>query len=252
MAQGLIDALHQLQAVENKLRQIRDQLDRKSRAVKAQTVRLTTIEDELADKHEEVKRRQVATAQIELQFKSRQVSIDKHRQQLNSAKSNKEYSAILTQLNTERADNSKLEDSVLQEMTAIDQVNASRDQMKQELDVQRGKLVEMENIHQQERQRLEEQIAKLEDQRQEAASVVPPTALAVFERVAHSHEGQAMAQVLKSHPKREEYLCNGCNMSIPVEVVNSLMTRDDLQQCQICGRVLYLEDMINTARSTKH
>ncbi len=121
MAQGLIDALHQLQAVENKLRQIRDQLDRKSRAVKAQTVRLTTIEDELADKHEEVKRRQVATAQIELQFKSRQVSIDKHRQQLNSAKSNKEYSAILTQLNTERADNSKIEDRVLQEMSAIDQ-----------------------------------------------------------------------------------------------------------------------------------
>ncbi len=60
-----------------------------------------------------------------------------------------------------------------------------------------------------------------------------------------------MAQVLKSHPKREEYICDGCNMSIPVEAVNSLMTKDELQQCQICGRILYLENMINTARSTK-
>ena len=50
---------------------------------------------------------------------AREQAIDKHRQALNSAKTNKEYSGILTALNTEKADNAKIETEMLQLMEEI-------------------------------------------------------------------------------------------------------------------------------------
>jgi predicted nucleic acid-binding Zn-ribbon protein len=43
------------------------------------------------------------------------------------------------------------------------------------------------------------------------------------------------------HPKRDEYLCSGCNMKVTLEVINALQTRDELQTCKVCGRILYWE-----------
>ena len=50
-----------------------------------------------------------------------------------------------------------------------------------------------------------------------------------------------MADVQKPHPKRDEFVCGGCHMTITAEAVNALMTRDELQTCNNCGRILYLQ-----------
>ena len=44
-----------------------------------------------------------------------------------------------------------------------------------------------------------------------------------------------------SAPSCEDYCCGGCNMTITLEVVNLLQSRDDIQHCAVCGRILYLE-----------
>jgi uncharacterized protein len=70
---------------------------------------------------------------------------------------------------------------------------------------------------------------------------VPAEALILFERAADKHEGEALAHIEQSHPKRAEYTCSGCNMSVPLETVNALQSRDAVVQCQTCSRILYLE-----------
>ena len=65
-----------------------------------------------------------------------------------------------------------------------------------------------------------------------------------FERVAEYHEGDAMANVIKPHPKSDEFICGGCHMTITTELVNALMSRDDLQMCNNCGRILYLDKAV--------
>jgi predicted nucleic acid-binding Zn-ribbon protein len=50
-----------------------------------------------------------------------------------------------------------------------------------------------------------------------------------------------MALVERVHPKRVEYVCSGCNMSVTLEIVNALQSRDEVQTCQICSRILYFE-----------
>ncbi len=239
-------ALHRLQAVESKLRGLKDQLRRRERQLHQHRVRVRQLEDQLISRQEEIKQRKTQSAQLELDFKTNEVNINKLRAQLNAAKNNKEYSAILTQLNTERADNSKLEERILEELTAVDQIKSALGDMEKNLESQRRELETEENECREYKQALQVQIDQLESERTSVAQEVPPTDLAIFQRVAEAHEGEAMAKIIK--PSRDqEFICDGCNMSIPMEKVNSLLTRDELQLCNICGRILYLENETSSA-----
>ena len=91
--------------------------------------------------------------------------------------------------------------------------------------------------------RLSNQLADLEAQRDAAAEEISPQALNLFERACEKHDGEATAVVKKVHPKREEYICSGCNMSVRLETVNSLrISRDTVLQCEICSRILFIEE----------
>ena len=57
---------------------------------------------------------------LELELKSRDEHIEKLRNHLNLARTNKEYSALLTELNTAKADDSKLETQVLELMRNVE------------------------------------------------------------------------------------------------------------------------------------
>jgi predicted nucleic acid-binding Zn-ribbon protein len=233
-------ALHKLQAVETKLRGLKDQLRRKDRHLQQHRLRLKQLEDQLNVRQEEIKKRKTQASQLELDFKAKEADIGKLRAQLNVAKNNKEYSAILTQLNTERADNAKLEEKILEELTAVDQTKNSVLDMEKTLEAQKNELATEEESSKDARQELQNQINVLEDERKKVAEEVPLSDLMVFEKVADVHDGEAMAKVVK--PTREqEYICDGCNMSIPMEKVNALLTKDQLQVCNICGRILYVE-----------
>jgi predicted nucleic acid-binding Zn-ribbon protein len=50
-----------------------------------------------------------------------------------------------------------------------------------------------------------------------------------------------MAQIIQPHAKREEFICGGCQMGIPLQKVNAILGTDDIQTCDVCGRILYLE-----------
>ena len=59
--------------------------------------------------------------------------------------------------------------------------------------------------------------------------------------IAEHHDSEAMAQIVKPNDKREEFICSGCQMSIPLENVNALMnSSNEIQTCHVCGRILYL------------
>ena len=83
------------------------------RSVIFQENQLRTLQNELEAKQEEIKLTRIQTDRMELELKSRDERISKLRARLNLAKTNKEYSATLTELNTSKADNSKIENQIL-------------------------------------------------------------------------------------------------------------------------------------------
>lgn len=236
-----LEALCRLQAVELQLAEFRHAREAKTRRIEYHKRQIAKTEEKLQKSRASFRERQSRLDAIQLDITAREESVDKHRQALNKAKTNKEYAAILTAMNTEKADNSKLETQLLQLMDVcqgLKDETALADAEKASLLEDLARAQEVLNTYDAESQ---QQRDSLQAERDACAEKVPPTALANFDRVAEHHDGEAMVPVVKLHPKRDEYVCSGCNMKLTLEVTNSLQSRDEIQICKVCGRILYLE-----------
>ncbi len=236
-----VDALHTLQQIELELRSVRDRLESKRRAVRAQQRRLAQIEQQIADVHAQTRAAQTEADRIELDRRTHEEHIAKLREGLNRAKTNKEYAALLTQLNTDKADTMKLEDRVLAGLTRVDELKKQEADLRAQLDKEKAREAELEQSASDLEGKLSGQLQSLESRREEAAQAIPPDALRVFERACERHEGVGIAIIARTHPKRAEFTCSGCNMGVTLEMINALQTREDVQLCQTCGRILYLD-----------
>jgi predicted nucleic acid-binding Zn-ribbon protein len=236
----LLSGLIQLQSVENRLRAAKAKLTRCRRNVILQENQVRTLTNAFEAKKEEIQLTKVQSERLELELKSRDESIAKLRTALNSAKTNKEYAALLTQLNTTKADNSKIETQILDLMKVIE---ADETECK---DIQ-GQIEEHKTILDQKRKdaeqlavKYQQEIDQIQAEWDETARNVPADARQIFSRVADTYDGEALA-VVEQHQIGTSYSCTGCFMSVTPESVNLLMTNDDIIRCPNCTRILVLK-----------
>ncbi|MGC9454562.1 MAG: zinc ribbon domain-containing protein [Phycisphaerae bacterium] len=238
----VLAGLLRLQSVETQRAQVRQRLRSRQRAVQMQQGEIEQLQQQQQDLREQVQQKRREADSLELELKSREDDVSRLRVSLNSARTNKEYSGILTQINTIKADNSKLEESALSMMQEIESLSEQVAQVGQRIENETKRLEGIQQSNSAEIQRLNEMLRDLDAKRAEAASQVPPEALATFDRIAENYDGEAMAQI-EVHGKKPPYtyVCGGCFMSLSAEHANALQTRDEIRTCDNCGRILYLE-----------
>jgi len=236
-----LEALHRLQDVELQLAAIRGKRESKVRRVESQKRLAAEADERLEQTVRALRDRQKRLDLVQLDVAVRDESVKKHREALNSARTNKEYSAILAAMNTEKADNAKLESTILSLMEEIQTLEANADQLRLERAAVGEGVRAAEQALREFDDGCREKTDRLQERREECSAHIAPSTLLAFTRVADHHDGEAMASVVKMHPKRDEYVCEGCNMKLTLESVNALRTRDEIQLCHVCGRILYLE-----------
>lgn len=236
-----LQALLELQEIELQIVEIRRQLGRREKAVAAQAGRLSSGNTALSAERDEIRREQMKVDALDLEIKSRSAQISKVREQLNAARTNKEYAALLSQLNTEKADLSRVETTALELMGKLETRRAELAQREQAGGSDAARLEQLRAELEQARQSFAERLAALNQRRAAAAGRLPPEALNVFNRVSERYDGEAMARLSRANPRRDDYVCEGCNMSVSAERANALLTRDEVQTCKNCGRILFIE-----------
>jgi len=239
---GLLESLRNLQAVEHDLAQVRSRLRSRKSAVALQERKINQLTEEYDALHQQSLTKRAEADSQEVDLKARDAQVAKLRGSLNNAKTNKEYAAILTQINTIKADNAKLEEHILRIMQDVDAVNAEAQQIRQSIESEQKRLADIRQTSQQEIDRLNGMMEELTAKRAQAAQDVPREALAAFERIAANYDGEAMA-VVEVHGKKPPYtyVCGGCFMGLNPEHANALHVRDEIRTCDNCGRILYIE-----------
>lgn len=178
---------------------------------------------------------------LELELKGRDERIAKLRAALNMAKTNKEYAAILSELNTSKADNAKIENQVLDLMKNIEVDEAGCVQIQEQIDEQKAKVNQLRRDTEVKAAKYEAEIKDIQAEWDQMAKTIPPEVLEVFKRVAETYDGEALAAAGKEIEKTEVFSCGGCFMRLPAENVNQLMTKDDIIRCSNCTRILVLK-----------
>ncbi len=238
----VLNGLIKLQSVENRLRAVKSKLARCRRTVIFQENQLRSLQNGLEAKKEEIKMTRIQVDRFELDLKHRDDGISRLRAALNMAKTNKEYSAILTELNTSKADNSKIENQALDLMKNIEADQAASAEFQEQIDEHKGKLDQLRKDAEVKTMEYEAEIAEIQVEWDAAAKEVPAETLQIFNRVAETYDGEALAVAGKQNEKVELFSCGGCFMGIPAEVINRLMTWDEIIRCSNCTRILILRE----------
>lgn len=237
---AVLESLLALQDIELQIVDIRRQLLAKERGVKRQAAKLRSAADALATEREELKRTQMQQDEIDVDLKTRDATVSRLRDNLNTVRTNKEYAAVLSQLNNEKADKTRLEARAFELLEAVEAKKRSYVEHEQAVQHETQRLADLERQLAQAQSSFEQRLAALQQQRDQAAEALDGKTLDLFNRISERYEGEVMARVTQVHPRRQEYLCEGCNMSLAAERANLLMTRDDVITCDNCGRILHI------------
>ncbi|MCD4830415.1 MAG: hypothetical protein K8R02_01245 [Anaerohalosphaeraceae bacterium] len=238
----VLNALIKLQTVENTLRAAKAKLTRCRRAVILKENQLRALQNSLEAKKEEIQLTQIQVDRLELELKSRDETLAKYRAALNTAKSNKEYAAILTELNTNQADNSKIESQSLELMKNIDADNAQCEEIKAQIAQQKDELAQVRIDTEERAKKFEAEIEGIKQEWTHASADVPEKVLELFGKVAETYDGEAIADV-ENHDGSGSYTCGGCFMGLTNETANMLMTKDEIIRCPNCARILVMKQM---------
>ncbi len=248
-----ITALLALQAVERQLAQVRGRLRARKSGVSAQQKKIDQLRADYDALREKALTRRRDADRLELDLRQRDEQVTKQRAALNTAKTNKEYAAILTHINTLRADNSKLEEEALAIIQEVEVINQDAAKLLAQVEQEQQRLTEIQNFTSGEIERLETMAADLSQKRVAAAQAVAPEILEQFDRLAETYEGEAMALIEpqggSARKGPESYVCGGCYMTLSPEHVVALLSREDLRTCNNCGRILYLQQHADKAKS---
>jgi len=239
---SLLNGLIKLQSVENRLRAVKAKLSRCRRNVIIQENQVRSLQNALEAKAEEIQLTKIQSDRLELELKTQDEAIARLRASLNAAKTNKEYAAVLTQLNTTKADNSKIETQILELLKNIEADEAESKEIQSQIDEQKQKLEQTRKETEIAAAKFEAEITEIQNQWTQVAETIPSVPLEVFKRVAETYDGEALAVIDKQEGKTEAYSCGGCFMGITAESVNLLMTKDDIIRCPNCTRILILEN----------
>ncbi len=236
----VLNGLIKLQSVENRLRAAKAKLARSRRSVIIQENQVRTLQSALEAKKEEAQLTKVQCDRLELELKTRDAEVNKLRGLLNNAKTNKEYAAVLTMLNTTKADNSKIETQILELMKGLEADEEECQSIRKQIGDQKQTLEETRKKAEASASEHEREIENIQAEWDDVAKAIPANCLVVFNRVAETYDGEAVVKVEEQEGRSDAFSCGGCFMGITAESVNLLMTRDEIIRCPNCTRILVL------------
>ncbi|MCP4254813.1 MAG: hypothetical protein GY775_15695 [Candidatus Scalindua sp.] len=230
-----IDVLKRVQSLKNKIEELEASQKRRKQDVQKKK---DLIEEEkaLAEKKKEEKVTvQKDIDRKELDLKTNEGEIAKYNVQLNSIKTNKEYSALITEIGSKKADMSILEDEILDTMSRLEIANQGLEKATENLKNEEQSLKDLINSVDAEVKETDTEIEKIKGEQNKYIDLLDEHSLNSYNRLSNIKGGKAIVPVVGN-------VCGGCSMNITTQTLNELMGNKDLVFCRSCSRILYLDE----------
>ncbi|MBI1336454.1 MAG: hypothetical protein GC164_05775 [Phycisphaera sp.] len=248
----LQDQLRELFHLDQQVRGLRTRLDAAQRRLKIQKTKAEQIQRQMQELASQYKQAQAAAGNFETEVKQAEQRVNKLREQMNTVTSNKEYSALLVEVNTLKLEKGKVEEKALEQMTKADLLKQEVVELDAKLTEQNKLVAAAEAEVKESRDEVGARLDEAQSQRDAAATTIPPEVKVTFDRLLEAHDGEAMANIIEENRRAMEYTCGGCYIQVPVELVNALSTRpDEMILCPSCKRILYIDKELKGALAGK-
>ncbi|MBI4476993.1 MAG: hypothetical protein HY654_07450 [Acidobacteria bacterium] len=238
-----LERLIRLQQIDTFVESARRTVADQPAHVQALESRLDEAKRRLTVAQEALSANQAARRTLEKDLAAQQGRLSKFKDQLMEVKTNREYTAMLKEIDVAQQEVRRTEDRLLERMLEADELSGAVKTAEKGLAAERTEI-------QQEREALDQEIAKLKTdldasvgQRQALVKQIDPRALSIFETVARGRKGLAVAEA-------KDGLCTICHVRLRPQKFNDIRRNDDILQCDSCQRILYYAGPASAAAST--
>ncbi len=222
----------QLAGLEGRLRKAERFLSEQSRQLEALAKQMQVIAGQ-------VRQLKATSGNLENEIREFDEHIERHRTQMGNAQTNKEYKALLVEVNTFKAERDKREEEAIGLLTKIDELTAQAGELSA-AHAEREKMRKVAEGERTERQsEIKDRVDELHGNRELLLKEVPADVLLVYDELVIQLDEDAMAELEIADRKRHEYTCGSCMMGIPMEAAISLLS-GKITRCPSCGCILYL------------
>ncbi|MGV6813488.1 MAG: zinc ribbon domain-containing protein [Phycisphaerales bacterium] len=227
--------------VDIELKGLQDRLKAAERFLGEQTQKLADLGDQAESLNAQIRQLKATTSNAEGESERLRLRIDELREKMNSASTNKEYKALLSEVNNLKEQRAVHDEQAIEGLEKIEELNAKLKEL-EESKVDRDKVRGVAETDRQKRaDEIAEKLAELRAKRETLVVDVPKSALVIYEELLESRGDDAMAPMEIVDRKRHEYVCGSSMMSVPMEVAASLM-QGKLTLSPNDGCILYLTE----------
>lgn len=224
-----------LQDIELKSAELHQQLSdipRQVQDLSDELGRLTSAHEErVAHAKELANRRRTLEGQVEML----QTKLSRLKDQLMTVKTNKEYTAMLHEIQTAEAQIREEEDRILEVMEEMEARDQDLEAARRELDTQSAGLRDSIRAAGDSVPGLEEELARLGAEKEAVEALVDRELLARYRQIAAARKGVALAEA------RDE-LCSCCHVRIRPQMYADLLRTDAILYCDSCSRILFTRE----------
>ena len=229
-----LEFLWELQKIDLDLKHIKEERERYPREIKKMDERMSIEKERLQTEKGKVDLLEKERREKERQLSSSQEKIKKTEGRMSEVKTNKEYQALLTEIETIKGGSSREEEEILQVLEEIDELKKDLSKREKEVAVLLEKF-EAEKKVVQERMAQDEIVWKQQMERREVLSKQVESKLnKLYNTLKEKRQGVGVVNV------RHE-TCQGCFVHIPPQMFIEVQKNNEIIRCPNCNRILYFE-----------
>jgi predicted nucleic acid-binding Zn-ribbon protein len=229
-----LELLWELQKIDLDLKHIKEERERYPREIKKLDERMSIEKERLQTEKGKVDLLEKERREKERQLGSSQEKIKKAEGRMSEVKTNKEYQALLTEIETIKSASGREEEEILQLLEEIDELKKELSKREKEVAVLLEK-IEGEKKMIQERMAQDEIAWKQQMERREVLSKQIESKLnKLYNTLKEKRQGVGVVNV------RHE-TCQGCFVHIPPQMFIEVQKNNEIIRCPNCNRILYFE-----------
>ncbi|UCD71910.1 MAG: hypothetical protein JSW70_02650 [Syntrophobacterales bacterium] len=229
--------LRELQEIDLHLKAIEADKERYPIEIKNLDEKLASEKEMFKQRGERIELLEKERRQKEGDLELEQERMRKAQSKLYDVKTNKEYQALLAEIETLKEINSQREIEILEIMDEVDE-------LKREYKKREKEMLEMEERIGAEKKRLEESLGKTDGalasnkrKRTMVTKKLPPELMALYQTLKDKRRTAVVPARFGA--------CQGCNVKIPPQMFNEVQRSEIIIICPSCNRILYWEDKVD-------
>lgn len=184
-------------------------------------------------KYDELKSRH---SENETKIKKINESIVKTKERMLEVKNNKEYQAMLKEIETAESSRGEVETSIISILEELDKLAVLVKKDEEILKQNKDKYEQEKKTIEDDLNAVDSDVVNWEQKRIELQKNIPDDLIARYERIRKRNKGIGVTSVWKA-------VCNGCHMNIPPQLYNEVQRSEELFSCPNCNRIIYFQDI---------